>query len=209
MWGSDPLDSQENSGIPGHQLLVCTLQNPRSQPSKRHSRETLPMNIRLIAMVVAFVVGASLWAPPMTEAKTHVTPSTIQEVDPQTLKELLSTFEQAEQAMQARDLEGIMALYSDKYLYHGLKKSDIRKIWSQLFEHYKELESVHTFSVIRTIGGSGGKLTAEITCTGVIWGTSKMTTLRSPIDSWYEEIHYLKKEYFTFHCIRQQQITFF
>jgi ketosteroid isomerase-like protein len=151
---------------------------------------------RLIAMGFAFAVAANLF-PPLTliaEAKIHLTPSTIQEVDPQTLKELLSTFEQAEQAMQAHDLDGIMALYSDGYLYHGLKKPDIRKIWSQLFEQYKELESFHTFSVIRTIGGSGGKLTAEITCTGVIWGTSKMTTLRAPIDSWYEEIHYLKKE---------------
>jgi len=153
-----------------------------------------PLNTQLIAMGFALVVGMSLSALSITEAKTHLTPSTIQEVDPQTLKELLSTFEQAEQAMQARDLDGIMALYSNEYLYHGLKKPDIRKIWSQLFEHYKELESVHTFSVIRTIGGSGGRLTAEITCTGVIWGTSKETTLRAPIDSWYEEIHYLRKE---------------
>ena len=152
------------------------------------------MNGRLIAIGLALVVGANLWAPPITEAKTQLTPNTIQEVDPQTLKELLSTFEQAEQAMQARDLEGIMALYSDTYLYHGLKKSDIKKVWEQLFDQYKELESVHTFSVIRTLGGSGGKLTAEMTCTGVIWGTSKVTTLRTPIDSWYEEVHYLKKE---------------
>jgi len=152
------------------------------------------MDGRLLAMCLALIVAANLWTPPITEAKTQVTPSTIQEVDPQTLKELLSTFEQAEQAMQARDLEGIMALYSDAYLYHGLKKSDIKKVWEQLFDQYKELESVHTFSVIRTLGGSGGRLAAEMTCTGVIWGTSKVTTLRAPIDSWYEEVHYLKKE---------------
>jgi ketosteroid isomerase-like protein len=86
-----------------------------------------------------------------------------------------------------------MTLYSEDYLYHGLKKADIRKVWSQLFEHYKELESFHTFSVIRTVG-SGSKLTAEITCTGVVWGTSKDTKLRAPVDSWYEEVHYLRKE---------------
>lgn len=152
------------------------------------------MLTQLIAIGFAVVVGTSLGWPQSTDAKTHVTSSMIQDVDQQTLTELLSTFEQAEQAMQAHDLDGIMALYSDDYLYHGLKKPDIRKIWGQLFEQYKELESFHTFSVIRTIGGSGGKLTAEITCTGVIWGTSKVTTLRAPIDSWYEEIHYLKKE---------------
>lgn len=153
------------------------------------------MDRRLIAILCAFVVTVSVWASSalLVEAKTQVTPSTIQEVDPQTLKDLLATFDQAEQAMQARDLEGIMDLYSEEYLYHGLKKADIKKIWSQLFEQYKELESFHTFSVIRTVG-SASKLTAEITCTGVVWGTSKVTTLRTPIDSWYEEIHYLKKE---------------
>ena len=129
----------------------------------------------------------------LVEAKTQLTTGAIQEVDASTLKELLATFEQAEQAMQARDLDGIMALYADEYLYHGLKKADIRKIWLQLFDQYKELESFHTFSVVRAVG-SGSRLTVEMTCTGVIWGTSKMTTLRAPVDSWYEEVHYLKKE---------------
>lgn len=128
-----------------------------------------------------------------TDAKTQLLPGGIQEIDAETLKEVLLTFEQAEQAMQARDLDGIMALYADDYLYHGLKKADVRKIWQQLFEYYKELKSFHTFSVVRT-AASGGKSMVEITCSGVVWGTSKDTTLRSPVDSWYEEIHYLRKE---------------
>lgn len=153
------------------------------------------MAIRGMTICSAFILGVGLLASlALTgEAKTQLSSSAIQEVDATTLKELLAAFDQAEQAMKAQDLDGIMALYSDKYMYHGLKKADIRKIWSQLFEHYKELESIHTFSVIRTVG-SGSKLTAEITCTGVVWGTSKTTTLRTPIDSWYEEVHYLKKE---------------
>jgi ketosteroid isomerase-like protein len=126
-------------------------------------------------------------------AKTQFTPTTVQEVDRQTVNELLATFEQAEHAMQSHDLDGIMDVYADKYAYHGLKKSDIKAIWSKLFQHYKELESIHTFSVIRK-GGSAGNLIVEITCTGVIWGTSKQNDLRTPVDSWYEEIHYLTKE---------------
>ena len=141
------------------------------------------------------LLTACMWfgLPIHARAKTQLIPGGIQEVDPATLKELLLTFEQAEQAMQARDIDRIMALYSDDYLYHGLKKADVQKIWKQVFEHYKELESFHTFSVVRLVG-PGGKLVAELTCSGVVWGTSKDTTLRSPIDSWYEEIHYLKRE---------------
>lgn len=153
------------------------------------------MTTRSISIVGAVAVWLILWASQawIVSAKTQITPSTIQEAHPQTVKELLATFELAEQAMQAHDIEGIMALYSDEYYYHGLKKPDIGKVWSQLFDHYKELESFHTFSVIRTVG-SGSKLTAEITCTGVVWGTAKDTKLRTPVDSWYEEVHYLRKE---------------
>lgn len=153
------------------------------------------MNFQSASIFGAACLGLGLWIsqPALAIAKTQITASTIQEVDSQTVKELLAAFEQAEQAMQAQDIDGIMALYSDDYFYHGLKKADIRKVWAQLFEHYKELESFHTFSVIRTVG-AGSKLTAEITCTGVVWGTAKNTKLRSPVDSWYEEVHFLKKE---------------
>lgn len=162
---------------------------------QRNPQETSSMNGRLFAVCCLLLVTACLWAsgPSAADAKTQLMSGGIQDVDPQTLKELLSTFEQAEQAMRAHDIDGIMALYSDDYLYHGLKKADVQKIWKQLFDYYKELESFHTFSVVRTVG-SASKLVAEITCTGVVWGTSKDTTLRTPIDSWYEEIHYLKKE---------------
>ncbi len=145
----------------------------------------------LLGVFISLSVGMLFTSD--AEAKTLTTSITIQEVDAATLAELLSTFEQAEQAMQAHDLDGIMALYSDDYHYHSLKKADIRKVWAQLFEHYKDLESFHTFSVIRTVG-TGSKLIAEMTCTGVLWGTAKNTKLRSPVDSWYEEVHFLKKE---------------
>jgi len=153
------------------------------------------MNVRSASLFPVSCLVIGLWAaqPLPVAAKTQVTASTIQEADAQTVADLIATFEQAEQAMQARDLDGIMALYAEDYYYHGLKKADIRKVWAQLFDNYTDLQSFHTFSVIRTVGASS-KLTAEMTCTGVVWGTAKNTKLRSPVDSWYEEVHFLKKE---------------
>jgi ketosteroid isomerase-like protein len=153
------------------------------------------MNIARVTVVCVLVCAGSLtsWAASRGEATTQLLQGMILEIEQQTVNELLDTFEQAEAALQARDLDGIMALYSEEYAYHGLKKADIRTIWRQLFDHYTELESQHTFSAIHRVGPAA-KLTAEITCTGAIWGTSKETTLRTPIDSWHEEIHYLRKE---------------
>jgi ketosteroid isomerase-like protein len=153
------------------------------------------MNRALLRGWLVFLLTACVWLglPAAADTKTHLLPGGMQEVDSETLKELLFTFEQAELAMQAQDLDRIVALYSDEYLFHGFKKADLQKIWKQLFDHYKDLESFHTFSVVR-LAGSGVHQVAEITCSGVLWGTSRDTTLRSPVDSWYEEIHYLKKE---------------
>ena len=151
------------------------------------------MLIRFRSLLIGLLITSTTVLHCPATAKTQLTPTSIQEVDRETVNELLATFEQAERAMQSHDLDGIMSIYADKYAYHGLKKSDVKGIWSKLFQHYKELESVHTFSVIRK-GGSAGSLVVEITCTGVIWGTSKQSNLRTPVDSWFEEIHYLTKE---------------
>ena len=112
-------------------------------------------SFRVGCLIVLLTVCNWVGLPALTNAKTQLLPGGIQEVDAETLKELLLTFEKGEQAMQARDLDAIMALYSDDYTYHGLKKADVRKIWNQLFEHYKQLESFHTFSVVRMVGTGG------------------------------------------------------
>jgi hypothetical protein len=42
--------------------------------------------------------------------------------------------------------------------------------------------------------GSGSNAIIEVTCTGSLSGLSKTSGLRIPIDSWYEEVHFLMLE---------------
>lgn len=44
-----------------------------------------------------------------------------------------------------------MALYSEQYQYHGLKKSDIRKIWDGLFSNYDLISNSHVFSAMKQV----------------------------------------------------------
>jgi hypothetical protein len=104
--------------------------------------------------------------------------------------EILAAFNRAEEALHARDLEGLMALYSEQYRYHGLSKTDLRKIWEEMFARYDNLASTHMFSRIH-VGGSAKEPTAEVTCTGSLWGLSKDTGKRVIIDSWFYEIHHV------------------
>ena len=130
-------------------------------------------------------------AAPRVLADTRLLPGTQAEASDKTVKEILTVFERADQAVRNRDIEGVMAVYSKQYNYHGLKQSDIRKIWMDLFDNYKDIESTHLFSRIVPVGPGGS---VEITCSGDVRAVSKISNLRVPIDSWYGEVHYMVKE---------------
>ncbi len=112
--------------------------------------------------------------------------------DDKTVGEILAAFNRAEQALHARDLDALMALYAQAYNYHGLRKDDLRKIWENLFAQYPRISSTHIFS--RIVAVPGKPSTAEITCTGSLWAMSRQTGDRVNVDSWYGEVHHLTYE---------------
>ena len=109
------------------------------------------------------------------------------------VKGLLAAFERAEAALQKEDIDALMPFYSPAYDYHGLKERDVRRVWGEVFEHYKVLESLHLFSDIKLVQLDGG-LRAEVTCTGGLYGTDEQTGSRITIDSWFREVHFLVKD---------------
>lgn len=160
-------------------------------------------------MLFAFLVlGAALYGaflPVAARAVTQVLPEMVLKVDGTevkghkrvighpAVKELLASFGKAEAALKNEDLDALMAFYASSYNYHGLKEPDVRRVWGEVFTHYKALESVHLFSDI-TISQAGSQLRAEVTCTGGLYGTEEDTGKRLTLDSWFREVHYLVKE---------------
>ena len=143
--------------------------------------------------MLAAVTALSLVTGTTGQATTSIQKSAVVEVDQATVNQILDVFHKAESAIARGDLDGIMALYATQYNYHGLKLADIRKIWSDLFKEYRNLVDVHFFSKIVKVG-SGSNAIIEVTCTGIVSGISKTSGLRVPIDSWYEEVHFLTLE---------------
>jgi hypothetical protein len=125
-------------------------------------------------------------------ALTEILPEAVVEADQQSLAELIGTFDRAEEAIRARDVDGLMGLYAPNYQNHGLKRGDIRKIWADLFARYDLIANMHTFSAVK-VATAGKHKTAEITCTGAVWANSRETKQRIPIDSWHQEVHRLVK----------------
>ena len=143
-------------------------------------------------MLVA-MAALSLATATMGHATTSIPQGAVVEVDQTTVNQILDVFHKADAAIDVGNLDGIMALYATQYNYHGLKHADIRKIWVDLFEEYRNLVGVHFFSKIVKVG-SGSNAIIEVTCAGILSGLSKTSGLRVPIDSWHDEMHFLTLE---------------
>lgn len=143
--------------------------------------------------ILVAVAALSLQTGTTGEAATSISQGAVVEVDQATVNQIMDVFHKADAAIAEENLEGIMALHATNYNYHGLKQADIRRIWSDLFKEYRDLGGVHFFSKIAKVG-SGSNAIIEVTCTGSLSGISKTSGLRVPIDSWYQEVHYLTLE---------------
>lgn len=147
--------------------------------------------VRSIARTGLIVLGL-VTAHSAALALTQILPEAVIEADQQSLAELIGTFDRAQEAIRARDVDALMELYAPNYQYHGLKRGDIRRIWADLFKRHDLIANMHTFSAIKVVK-RGKDTTAEIICTGAVWANSKETKQRIPIDSWQREVHRLVK----------------
>ena len=109
------------------------------------------------------------------------------------VKGLLAAFERAEAALGKEDVDELMRFYAPTYDYHGLKTGDVRRVWGEVFEHYRAVESLHLFSDIK-VTQVNDEVRAEVTCTGGLYGTDERSGNRVTLDSWFHEVHYLVKE---------------
>jgi ketosteroid isomerase-like protein len=109
------------------------------------------------------------------------------------IKELVAAFNEAEAAVKKADLDALMKFYATTYNYHGLKRSDVRRVWEEVFLHYRDISSSHVFTELKLVQADGVRK-ASVTCTGGLSGTEKETGKPITIDSWAREVHYLVKE---------------
>ena len=115
------------------------------------------------------------------------------QADPKTTDEIVSAFKQAEAALQRGDLDGVMTLYAKSYKHHGYNEATLRGVWKDLFREYHDFSTTHVFSRIK-VEPNKTPPTAQITCTGSLWGLSSRTGERVNIDSWFGELHYMLYE---------------
>lgn len=144
--------------------------------------------------LIGVVVGVSrCHHPTPTVADVEVVPGLVGERDHALMRDVVAAFDQADAAVRKADLDALMPFYAKGYNYYGLKPADVRRIWAEVFVHYRDLSSRHVFTDVKLMQ-TGKVKKASVTCTGGLYGIDRDSGKRITIDSWAGEVHYLVYE---------------
>lgn len=146
----------------------------------------------VLSLVLAGVsLAVFRWHYPATvAADVEMVPGIVGARDQSLMKEVVAAFERADAAVQKADLNALMPFYAKGYNYYGLKPADVRRIWAEVFVHYRDLTSRHVFTDVKLMQ-TGKVKKASVTCTGGLYGIDKESGKTITIDSWASEVHYL------------------
>jgi hypothetical protein len=164
------------------------------------------MDMRRLGAVAGMGVVLFLLCSSSTPAVTDIMEGAEIRADSDAVKAILAAFDRTEEALRNESLSGIMAIYSKNYRHRGLRKEDTARIWEDIFARYDQFSSRHFFSKIVVEQKMLGKATAQVTCTGALFGVSVLKEKRGKpfptaqteapvhIDVWFDAIHYLVLE---------------
>jgi hypothetical protein len=158
--------------------------------SIRMKRNSLLLGLALLGVVAAV---SRCHHPTPSVADVEVVPGVVEESDQLLMKDVMAAFDQADAAVRQADLEALMPFYAQGYNYYGLKRADVRRIWAEVFAHYRDMTSRHVFTEVKLLQ-SGKVKKASVTCTGGLYGIDSESGKRIAIDSWVNEVHYLVYE---------------
>jgi len=153
------------------------------------------MNTKTQCLFVVMLIGAFIGyqgSVSPTWAKFRIGTDADIQAENKTVLEIEASFVRAEAAINKGDLDSLMELYSQDYHYGKRTKHDMKTIWESFFHKYHRVETSHSFS--RIVVHQGHPLTAEVTCTGSIWGTSDKSNVRVNLATWLGNIHFLVYE---------------
>jgi ketosteroid isomerase-like protein len=149
--------------------------------------------LKIILILAGTLILTPCRPPTPIAAVVEFAPGVGADADQPVMKELIASFNEAETAVKKADLDRLMTFYATDYNYHGLKRSDVRRVWEEVFLHYRDISSSHVFTELKLVQADGVRK-AFVTCTGGLHGTEQQTGKPITIDSWAREVHHLVKE---------------
>ncbi len=125
--------------------------------------------LKIFLILAGTMILTQCRPPTPVAAAVEFAPGVGADADQPVIKELVAAFDEAEAAVKKADLDVLMKFYATTYNYHGLKRSDVRRVWEEVFTHYGDISSSHVFTELKLIQADGVRK-AYVTCTGWLNG---------------------------------------
>ncbi|MDP1997320.1 MAG: hypothetical protein Q8J90_08980 [Gallionella sp.] len=121
----------------------------------------------------------------------EVDPAAKQKLGEQTFNEVMMFFHEAEKAVETKDLDALMELYSDNYSNGGHDKKAARQIWERIFSTFDTMAMRHNMKLEKV---STEKNMIIFQCNGLLLGVPDIKKGPITIDNWNNQEHVLVKE---------------
>ncbi len=119
-----------------------------------------------------------------------VDPAAKQSLGEQTFNEVMAFFDAAEKAIETKDLQALMALYSDNYKDGEHDKKSAEQIWERIFSRFDGMATHHNMKLVNV---SADKNMVILSCSGLLLGVPDPGKLIT-IDNWTLQDHVLVRE---------------
>ena len=148
--------------------------------------------IMVMALLVVFSSGAVFAKRGLSEFfSINIDPYSRKQVGNKTWKKVEKFFLNAEQAIEAENIDDLMALYSTSYKNGDHRKDGAKQVWKRLFAKFDLLATHHNMRFITTTPDSKVMI---IRCSGLLVGIPKGEKNLITIDSWTDADHVLDSE---------------
>lgn len=120
-----------------------------------------------------------------------VDPAAKQQLGEKTFNEVMAFFHSAEMAIETKDLEALMSLYSESYSDGEHDKKSARQIWERIFATFDDMAMHHNMKLEKA---SADKTMVVFQCSGLLLGVPDLKKGPITIDNWTTQDHVLVKE---------------
>jgi ketosteroid isomerase-like protein len=157
-----------------------------------------------VKYILPLLFGACLCAGIAIAVEHKLSDRYAMEVDPaakemlgeKTFNEVMAFFHAAEKAIETKDLEAIMELYSEDYSNGGHDKKSVEQIWKRIFSTFEEMATHHNLKLVNVSGmkKEADRNTVVFSCSGLLMGIHDPAKGVITIDNWTQQDHVLIKE---------------
>lgn len=121
----------------------------------------------------------------------NIDPAAKQQLGEQTFNEVTMFFHTAEKAIETKNMEVLMAQYSDNYRDGDIDKKSVEQAWRRIFSKVDTVKTLHNMKLVNI---SADRNMIVLQCSGLLVGVPSPEKGPVTIDNWNKQDHILVKE---------------